>query len=161
MDEGQLLDNRRIDDERIQVGLAHAAVEVVERERERQPIIDNPSDVDPALRIDAKVGGQRATVVQRRVDLDPEGTRHLDRVDDVQVVRPGLGEILPGMRRRVGRDETLLSVGRRSCAVVALQGPAIVLPLISEDGPAGIESAAIAHKQIPVVVADLMPEVAE
>src|SRR5215207_8015510 len=65
------------------------------------------------------------------------------------------------MRRRVGRNEALLPVGRRSCAVVALQGLAIVLPLIPEDGPAGIEMAANAHEQIPVVVADLMPEVAE
>ena len=99
--------------------------------------------------------------VDCRLEAEPEGVGHLERVDDMKVVSPSLGEVLPGMGGRVGRDKALLPVRRRALAVVALQRLGVVLLIVAKFCPAGLEHAAVAHENIPIVVADLVPEMAK
>ena len=66
-------------------------------------------------------------LVDRRRDPEPERVRGFERVDDMQVMRPGFGEILPRVRGRVGRNEALRPIRRRAVLVVALQSFFIVL----------------------------------
>ena len=65
-----------------------------------------------------EIGMQQAGLVEVRVEADAETHRHFNRVDDVEVVRPGFGKVFPRMGRRVGGDETCLPAHRRSLAVV-------------------------------------------
>ena len=62
----------------------------------------------------------------------PAGRRGLQRVGHMQVVGPGLGPVFPGMGAGVGAHKPLLPVGGRSLLVVALEGLAIVFPLVAE-----------------------------
>src|SRR5690349_5524605 len=79
----------------------------------------------------------------------------------MQVVRPGFSKVFPGMGRRISGYKPLLPVRKRSLRVMTLECSLIVLTIISKQGAAGLELAAITHKQIPVVVSDLMPKVTE
>ena len=79
----------------------------------------------------------------------------------MQVVRPGLGEILPWMRGRVSRDEALRPIRRRALLVVALERRVVVLRIVAERRATLFELAAVAHQNIPIMVSDLVPEMAE
>ena len=85
--------------------MTHAAVQAVDRERKRQPGVDDRRDALDAIDVEVDLGGQLVAHGGIRVDPDPEGARGLQRVDDVQVVRPGFREILPGVRRGIVADE--------------------------------------------------------
>jgi len=54
-----------------------------------------------------ELGEMRALLVDSGSDPEPERVRRFERVDDMQVMRPGFGEILPRMRGRISRDEAL------------------------------------------------------
>ena len=53
---------------------------------------------------------------------DAEGVRDLQRVHDVQVVRPGFSEDLPRMAGGIGADGAVLPIRGRVLVVVPLQG---------------------------------------
>ena len=59
--------------------------------------------------------------------------RGLDRVADVQVVRPGLGEVLEGVHGRVRRDVRRLPPLRRALGVVPLDRGLVVRDLVAEE----------------------------
>ena len=96
-----------------------------------------------------------------RADPHAERRRGLQRVDHVEVVRPGFGQVLPRMRAGVGGDETLLPIRRRPVGVMALQRRAVVLALVAEQLPERLDVGRIAHQAVPVVVRDLVAEMAE
>ena len=54
------------------------------------------------VRIEIKASRMGALSVDRGFDSKAEGARRLQRIDDMQVMRPGLGEVLPRMRSGVG-----------------------------------------------------------
>ena len=60
------------------------------------------------------------------MDRDAEGGGGLQRIDDVQEMRPGFGEILPRMGGGIGTDEMLLPVGGWAVPVMGLERRAIV-----------------------------------
>ena len=93
--------------------------------------------------------------------LEPEPERGVEAVDHVQVVRPGLGPVLPRMGRRVRADEPARPVGGRAVLVVRLQRSGVVRALVAEEYPARLEPARIPDEAVPVVVADLVPEMTE
>ena len=161
VDGAQLLDHGRRQNERINVGLAHGAVERVERVAERQPGIDQRRHVGRAIGLEVDFGFELAFFRQRRIDVDAEGARHLQGFDDVQVMRPGFGEILPRMRRRIGADEIVLPVRRRARGVVVLQRLPVIQPLVAEDRTKVIQLAAVADQDVPIVMSDLVAKVAE
>ena len=105
VDEAQLIDCRLGEHEGIEVGLAHRAVEAVERQRQRQPAVDQRADAGRAIGIEIDAGVELVAARQPGVRRQAEGAGDLQRVDDMEVMRPGLGEVLPGMRRGVGADE--------------------------------------------------------
>ena len=84
------------DHERVEVVLAHAAVDLLSADRQRDPHAGH--DVAEAAR-------SRAIGADRRSARTRGG---LDGVADVQVVRPGLGEVLERVHRGVGRDVATL-----------------------------------------------------
>ena len=89
------------------------------------------------MRVEIDIGVQRLVFGGGGVDAQAEGAGGLQRVDDVQIMRPGLGEILPGMGGGIGGNEILLPVRRRAFGVMALQGCGVILPLIAEHRAAG------------------------
>ena len=83
------------------------------------------------------------------MNANAERGRHLQRVDDVQIMRPGLGKILPGVRRRVRADEIVLPVGRRTLLVMALQGGGVILAFVAEERAERVVAALAGDEQIP------------
>ena len=67
--------------------------------------LDDLVDVAADVGVEVDPGPVRALAVDGRGDAEAEGVGGLQRIDDVEVMRPGLGEVLPGMGGRVGRDE--------------------------------------------------------
>src|SRR6202011_2535810 len=90
MDETKLLDDRRRQDERIKVELAHATVNAVEREGERKPSVDQLRDAlcPVGLKIDVRL--EFGADAEGRMDVDAERMRHFQRIDNMEIVRPGL-----------------------------------------------------------------------
>ena len=82
-------------------------------------------------------------------------------VDDVQVMGPGFGPVFPGVGAGVGADKSLGPVGRRTLLVVLLQRLGIVCAFIPEQGAERFEPLAIPDQPIPVIVPDLVAEVAD
>ena len=121
VNEAQLLHDRRRDDERVEIGPAHGPIDAVHGDDEGRPGVDNPLDRTVCVRVEVELGEMRALSVDSRRDPEPERVRRLERVDDMQVMRPGFGEILPWMRGRISRDEALRPVGRRALLVMALE----------------------------------------
>ena len=99
-------------------------------------------------------------VVALRVDAEAE--RGAQAVHDVQVVRPGLGPVLPGMHGGVGADVRLRPVGGRPLLVVALERLGVAGPLVAEQlRGKRVEPGGAPDQPVPVVVADLVAEVAQ
>ena len=77
--EGKLADHRRAQHERIEVRLAHAAVERVDREGQRQPGRDQPAQVAGMVRIEVDRGRQLRPAPDRGRTLRPKA-RAVSRV---------------------------------------------------------------------------------
>ena len=102
--------------------------------------------------------------VARELDVlrvDAEAHRRVRGVGHVQVVGPGLGPVLPRMRTRVAGDEAVGPVGRRAAVVVAAQRRRVVGPLVAEELAEAVEPRRRVDQQVPVVVADLVAEMAD
>ncbi len=162
VDEAELGDDRRVQREGVEVAEPHGAVQAVEREGERQPGLDQRADALDLLGAEVDLDRQGVGLGDAaRADRHPEGPGRVQRVDDVEVVGEGLGEVLPRMRGRVGADEALPPVGGRALAVVALQRVLVARPLVAEDRAARLQRGAVADQAVPAVMGDLVPEMAE
>src|SRR6516225_151037 len=95
VDRPKLIDDRRREYEGIQIWLPHGAIETVQRIAERNPGIDDPREIRLCVRIEVDHGVEGAAVPHLRMNVEPEGLRHFERVDDVEIMGAGLGEILP------------------------------------------------------------------
>jgi hypothetical protein len=96
-----------------------------------------------------------------RAQPNAEGGGGFERIDHVEIVRPGLRKILPGVCARVRCHEPLGPVGRGPGSVVALQRDLVILTLVAEQLSKLIEGGRIRHQVIPVIVSDLVPEMTE
>ena len=94
-------------------------------------------------------------------DAQSKGGGGLQRVHDVQVVGPALGEVLPRVGAGVAADEPLLPVRRRTLGVVSFETDAIVLALVAEQHAEPLQPNAVSHQPLPIVVTDLAAEVSE
>ena len=116
-DETELGDRRRVQHERVEIVQPHAAIDRVDRKCQRHPRLDKLLRVGVArMKIEDRSGPLR----QPRVHREAEHVRGFERVDDVKVVREAFGEILPRVRARVGGNETLAPIRRRSLRIVIL-----------------------------------------
>src|SRR5579871_4466772 len=92
------------------------------------------------------------------MDLNAEAAGHLECIDDVEVMSPGFGKVLPGVHRSVGGNETVLPVGRRPLTIVTLERLLVILSVVTKQAPAFSQHAAVAHQNVPVMVTNLVPE---
>ena len=132
--------------------MAHRAVEHVQRPGQREPQLDEPGEP-------ARAGHRARRGRPRRGEAERRG--RVDGVADVQVVREGLGPVLGGMHRRVGRDEVGLPPGRSALRVVPVQGRLVVGVGVAEQR---LELGAVGprpREHAEVVVPDLVAEVPE
>src|SRR5580692_2698611 len=74
---------------------------------------------------------------------------------------PYLRPVFPGVGAGIGTDEIVLPVRWWSLAVVPVQSLLVIDALITEQFPKGAVSRGVLHQAIPVVVADLVAEMAE
>src|SRR5271168_50342 len=102
-----------------------------------------------------------AVPVDRRLDPEPERARRLERIDDMKIVGPGLGKILPRMRSRVSRDEALRPIDGSALLIVALERRLVVLRIVAERRAALLEPAAVAHQDVPIMMADFVTKMAK
>ena len=119
------------------------------------------SDRHGGVGIEVDFGGEIADPARLRVDPQSEGLRGFERVDDVQIVGPGLGPVLPRVCPRIGADIAVGPTVGGVELVVVLQRLAIVFPLVTEQRPEAVERARVGNEPVPVVVADLVPHVAQ
>ena len=161
VDETEFPDHRRRQHERIDVALAHGAADIVDGKDIRQPGIDDLFDAFGLVWIEVDAGGEVAGLVDFGSDRHARRRDHLERINDVQIMRPGFREIFPRMRGGVLRDKMLLPVGGRAFLVVALERLAVILPVVAEHRAAFIQPAAIAHQNVPIMMPDLVAEMAE
>jgi hypothetical protein len=132
VDEGELLHRAPGEDEGIRVGQAHAPVETVQGDGERNPA---GHEVVEGVQVEAADReGRRARNLggRARPERQAEGARGLQSVGHVEVVGPGLGPVFPGVHGGVGADERLLPAGGRAAVVVALLSLGVVRPLVAE-----------------------------
>ena len=111
---------------------SHAPVDRIGGEGERNPGFDQTVRIGH-VRVEVDGGGE--TFRQLGRNDKAEGTRRLERIDHVKVVRPGLCKILPGVRCRVRGHEVLRPVGGRAGRIIVLQRDRIVLALVAENLP--------------------------
>jgi nucleotide-binding universal stress UspA family protein len=109
----------RREHERVHVLHAHAAVEAVERERDGIPPAGQRFEIEER----EAIGHHAFTrpLRGRRAHGQSMALGGLERVDHVQVVRPGLGPVFPGMHAGVSADEIVVPVRRRAGFVVTLE----------------------------------------
>jgi hypothetical protein len=138
VDEAELLDNRRVQNERIKIGLPHASVDAVESEGERQPRVDQLRDALGAIRLEIDPRLQIFAGVDSRIDIDAESASRLERIDDVKLVRPGFGKVFPGVGCGVGADEAFVPVGGRAVPIMDFERFFIVARVVAEDSAAGL-----------------------
>jgi hypothetical protein len=136
-------------------------VQTVDRIGERQPRLDQGVEVALTVRIEVDVRGQRGIAPGPGADAQAERSGGLQGVDEVQVVRPILGEILPWVCAGIAADEPLLPVRGRTLVVMRLEAGAVVLALVAEYRPEPLQPDAVPNKTLPIVVAHLVAEVAE
>jgi hypothetical protein len=156
MNEAQLLDDRGREHERVEIGSAHRPIDAVHGDDERRPSVDDLIDRAQDVGVEVEPRRMGAVPVDRRLDPEPERARRLERIDDMEIVGPGLGEILPRMRSCVSRDEAPRPIGGSALLVVALKRRLVVLRIVSERRAALFESAAVAHKDVPIMMADFV-----
>src|SRR5512136_1250295 len=76
-------------------------------------------------------------------------------------MREGLREVLPWMAGGISADKLILPVGRGPRVVMPLQRGRVIRTLITEKRPELRKLAAIPDEPVPIVMPDLMSEMAE
>src|SRR5271156_7158149 len=80
----------------------------------------------------------------------------------MKIMRPGFGEILPGMSGGIDADKFILPARRRAFAVMPGERRVIVDALIAEAGTeAGLLFLIAADQPVPEIMSAFMPEMTE
>src|ERR1700733_5604647 len=69
VDETQFIHHRGRDDERVEIGPAHGAIDAVHGDDEWRPGVDNPLDRTLSIGVEVELGGMGALSVDSRRDL--------------------------------------------------------------------------------------------
>ena len=105
MHEGELGDRGRAEHERIRIMQPHAAVDRIDGEGQRQPRFDKAIQI-AFMGIEVELGNDASG--RLRLNDEAKGIRGLEYIDHVEIMRPGLREILPRVRTRIGRNAPLV-----------------------------------------------------
>src|SRR5208283_6013872 len=76
-------------------------------------------------------------------------------------MRPCFGPVLPGVSAGVGGDERHRPVNLGALLMMAIERPAIILPLVAEEPAKLIDLVGSLDQPVPEVMADLVPKVAQ
>ena len=149
--------------ERVDVGLAHGPRHAVHQHRQFGPVVD-----EGQVLVRTRVIGLVQHVVSERLEFQPRLVEHqavtrgrVHHVAHVHVVGPALRPVFPGMGRGIGADVAELPVRRRPVFVVPLQAVAVVERLVAEQRTTGFEPVAVGNQAVPVVMSDLVPQMAD
>src|SRR4028119_1376879 len=88
MYEAELGDDSRGENKGIKVGLAHAAVERVDRKRKRGPSLNQCLDGPHLVGVEVHTHREGAGAFSLRLQPNTIDTCRAERVDDVKIVRP-------------------------------------------------------------------------
>ena len=94
-------------------------------------------------------------------DVTASAGAAFDGIDHVHVMRPALCEVFPWVGGRVGGDKIDLPTCGWTVVVVMLERGGVVRGLVTEDGPEGLDLAPVLDQPVPIIMADLVPEMAE
>ncbi len=160
MNELQLAHRGTRQDERVVIRLAHAARQLVEHVGQADPAVQEVQELHRVRMVGLpQVGGLEQIAGEfgtRRVHAEAHGG--ICRVGHVQVVRPGFGPVLPRMRTGVAGHETVAPIGDRALLVMRLEGGGVVGAFVAEQRAIVFQPVRRIDQQVPVVVADLVPE---
>lgn len=131
VDEGQFRDDIRRQNEWIKVRFSHATVDRVHRNGQRDPGIDQPVYIPRLVGIEVDYGAEVGLIVG---GLNPHTERgsHFQRIDNVQIMRPCLGEIFPRVRRSVAADISIPPGVGSALRVVGPQRLLIILAFVAK-----------------------------
>lgn len=110
IDEGELANHRRGEDEGIEIWLAHRPVDLVQGVGELQPVSNDLTEVRASTRPRRMGSDPSGQVPGFRVGLrpQPEALGRLEGVDDVEIVSKRLGPVLVGMHGGIAAYMVLL-----------------------------------------------------
>jgi hypothetical protein len=154
VDEGKLLHHGWIQDKRVGIVQPHAAIEAVEDETQRMPVLHDGGKI-------GRSGMVHGVSPARVADFDAVVPGGFEGVGDVQVVGPGLGPVFPGVHRRIGRDVASRPVARRTVPMMPAQGLAVVETFVPEDRAKGLLFPFVRKQAVPEVMPGLVAEVAQ
>ena len=161
MDELEFFDGGGGEEEGVEVGQAHAAVEGIEGAGEGKPVLEDLRKRGVEGGGLGGVGGHEPGVGVGGVEGDAEADGGFDGVDDVEVVGPGFGPIFPRMGAGVGADVAVLPVGGGAALIIAEEGGGVVPFLVAEKLAEAGEAGRPGDELVPVVMGDLVTEMAE
>src|SRR3954464_12123491 len=159
VDETQLPDYGRRENEWIHVAKSYRSAEAVHCENERKPGACDGVELSGRVGIEIYLRGQSTDPVCSWRDAHAEIRGHFKRVHDMEVMSPCLRKVLPGMGGGIGRNITFLPVYGRSLRIVALESIAVVHRVVAEYHPASLQLSAIVHQQVPIMMTHFMSEV--
>src|ERR1700756_1421391 len=133
VNEDQLFDHQRSEDEGIHVPNSDPPGYAVHREDKGQPHVDHALKLSDSIGIEIDLRRQTLCSLDCGAHRDTKISSHLQGVDNMEIMGPGLGEILPCVHRGISRNILLLPIGWRSILVVALQRSLIVIPIVAKE----------------------------
>ena len=95
------------------------------------------------------------------IHAQAEAQRGVNRVTHVQVVRPALGPVFPGVATRVGAHKMQLPAGGRPIFMVAFETAQVVRRLIAKQRVKAFQPRRIGNQAVPVIVTRLMTKMAQ
>ena len=85
LNEAQFFRDGRREDERIEIGSPDCPIDAVHRDDERRPGVKYLPDASVDVRIEIDQSLMGAFPIDSRLEAEPEGVGHLERVDDMKV----------------------------------------------------------------------------
>lgn len=140
VDEVEFGDAGGVEDEGVEVGLAHAAGDFVEDGGEADPGVEGMEEgfaVGGGFGLEEDFGGEGMDAQGDAGGVQAEVHDGIEGGPDMEVMGPGLGPILPGMGGGIGADVTGLPIFGGAVGVVVFEGGFVVGLFIAEDGAEG------------------------
>ena len=118
--------------------------------RERKPVVDQALEGTQAATLCGPLEGW--LIRTQGLECQSTGRSGFQGIGHMQIVRPGFGPVLPGMRTRIGADEPLRPVCRRTPLVIPRQSRAIICTLVPEEVAKSVEPVTGLEQPFPIII---------